>query len=301
MSFEINFPEPKPKVIVETPFMIEVMDGVMKNQLMGNMSCWYGNSGIGKTTLAELLEMKINEAFSKNQADPNAFRAKHYQVSEIMEGGGNEQKQGIKSVYVAMGVTLSEGEYRFRQAHELADDAVEIAKRKHTKVFFVDEAGNLSINAIRGIVTIRDRSVKIGWPISFNFIGMDDLPQKLDAIPQIRRRVHPWVYFEEYSFDETWNLLSKLHPYFSTLTKDNEEHVAQVRFIYETFGGYPGPIVLFLDDLDSAMKVKQRNVDEKFLRSVHYLMTDPKHRSIETSKTLHKTRPPRTVRDRPRR
>src|SRR5690349_13976359 len=102
MSFEIFFPEPKPKVIVETPFMIEVMDGVMRNQLAGNMSCWYGHSGIGKTTMAELLEAKINEAFGKNQMNPNAFRAKHYQVGENSEGG-SEQKRGIKIVYVAMG------------------------------------------------------------------------------------------------------------------------------------------------------------------------------------------------------
>jgi hypothetical protein len=293
MSFEINFPEPKPKVVFETLFMIEVMDGVMNNQLTGNMSCWYGNAGIGKTTLAELLEEKINKAFSKNQANPNAFRAKHYQVGENSEG--SEQKQGIKIVFVAMGITLPDGEYRFRQAHELADDAVEIARRKRIKVFFVDEAGNLSTNAIRGIVTIRDRSLKVGWPISFIFIGMDDLPQKLIELPQIRRRVHPWVYFAQYSFDETWVLLSKLHPYFSSLNKENKEHVAQVKFIYETFGGYPGSIVLFLTDLDSAMKSCQGEVDEKFLRSVHYLMTDPKNKSLDSSKSLRRTRTPRAA------
>lgn len=299
MSFEINFPEPLPKVIAETPFMIEVMDGVMRNQLAGNMSCWYGNAGIGKTTMAEHLEMKINEAFSKNQTNPNAFRAMHYQVGDNSEGG-SEQKQGIKIVYVAMGITLSDGEYRFRQTHELADDAVEIARRKRNKVFFVDEAGNLSINAIRGIVTIRDRSVKMGWPISFIFIGMDDLPQKLDTLPQIRRRIHPWVYFEQYSFDETWDLLSKLHSHFSTLDKGNQEHVAQVKFVYETLGGYPGLIVPFLIDLDSAMKARQGNVDLRFLRSVHYLMISPKDKTLENSNSLYRTRPPRTAHDRRR-
>lgn len=299
MSFEIDFPVPRPKVIHETPFMTEVMDGVMNNQLTGNMGCWYGNAGIGKTTLAEHLEEKINEAFSEHQKNPNAFRAKHYQVGENSEGG-SEQKQGIRIVFVAMGTTLSDGEYRFRQAHELADDAVEIARRKRIKVFFVDEAGNLSTNAIRGIVTIRDRSVKVGWPISFIFIGMDDLPQKLIALPQIQRRVHPWVYFEQYSLDETWVLLSKLHPHFSSLTKKNEEHVAQVKFIYETFGGYPGSIVPFLTDLDSAMKAHQGEVNEKFLRSVHYLMTDPKNKSLESSRSLRRTRTPQAT-HRPRR
>ena len=297
MSFDIIFPEPPPKVVVETPFMIEVMDGVMRNQLAGNMSCWYGHAGIGKTTLAEHLEAKINEAFSKNQTNPNAFRARHYQVGENSEGG-NEQKQGIKAVYVAMDITLSDGEYRFRQTHELADDAVEIARRKRNKVFFLDEVGNLSTNAIRGIVTIRDRSVKIGWPISFVFIGMDDLPQKLDMLPQIRRRVHPWVYFEQYSFDETWDLLSKLHPHFLTLDRKNQKHIAQVKFIYETFGGYPGTIANFLIDFDSAIKAHQGNVDERFLRSVHYLMTDSKDKTIENSRSLYKTRPAQTANNR---
>jgi hypothetical protein len=125
----------------------------MRNQLAGNMSYWYGHSGIGKTTMAELLEAKINE------------------------------------------------------------------------------------------------------------------------LPQIRRRVHPWVYFEQYSFDETWDLLSKLHPHFSTLDRENQEHTAQVKFVYETFGGYPGSIVQFLIDLDSAISARPGNVDLRFLRSVHYLMT----------------------------
>ena len=198
-------------------------------------------------------------------------------------------------MFVAMGSALSDGDHRCRLAHELADDAVEIARRKRIKVFFVDEAGNLSTNAIRGIVTIRDRSVKVGWPISFIFIGMDDLPQKLIKLPQIRRRVHPWVYFEQYSFDETWNLLSKLHPHFSSLDRKKAEHVAQVKFIYETFGGYPGSIVLFLTDLDSAVKAYRGEVDEKFLRSVHYLMTDPRDKSLESSRSLRRPQIPRAT------
>jgi len=290
MCFEIVFPEPKPQVIVETPFMLEVMDSVVRHQLVGNLSCWYGNAGIGKTTLGELLEKRINDAFSKGQANPNAFRARHYQVGESTEGG-SEQKQGIKVVYVAMGVSLSEGEYRFRQTHELADDVVEIARRKRIKVFFVDEAGNLSINAIRGIVTIRDRSLKMGWPISFIFIGMDDLPQKLNTVPQIRRRVHPWVYFAEYTFEETWNLLSKLNPHFSGLDRNNKEHVGQVKFIYETFGGYPGTIVSFLLEFDSALGSFQGEVNEKFLRTVHYLMSEPKAKMLESSQALNRPRP----------
>jgi|ERR1043165_2528838 hypothetical protein len=291
MSSEVHFPEPSPKVTVETPFMIEVMGAVMKNQLTGNLSCWYGNAGIGKTTLGGHLEKKINEAFSKNQANPNAFRARHYQVGDNSEGG-SEQKQGIKVLYVAMGVPLPEGEYRFRQTHELADEAVEIAKRKRIKVFLVDEAGLLSINAIRGLVTIRDRSLKIGWPITIIFIGMDDLPQKLNSIPQIRRRVHPWVYFAEYTFEETWNLLSKLHPHFSKLDKNDKGHLSQVKFVYETFGGNPGSITLFLLELDSALESFQGEVTEKFLRTVHYLMTEAKVKTLESSQVLSRTRPP---------
>lgn len=301
MSFEIIYPSPKQKVTIETPFMCEVMRGVMDNSLTGNMSLWYGGAGIGKTTLAEHLEMKINEAFRRSPESPIAFRAKHYQVTELQESSGNEQKQGIRSIFVAMGVTLSEGEYRFRQAHELAEDAVETARRKRYRIFFLDEAGTLSIGAIRGIVAIRDKSVKEGWPISFIFIGMDDLPQKLNDVPQIRRRINPWVYFEEYSFDDTWDLLSKLHPHFEKLKKESEDHVAQVKFIYETFGGYPGLIVQFLNELDSAGNVIQTSVNEKFLRSVHYLMTYPKDKAIETSRSLHKARPPQTTRSRRRR
>jgi hypothetical protein len=92
MSFEIKFPEPKPKVIFETPFMIEVMDGVMNNQLMGNMGCWYGNAGIGKTTLAELLEEKINEAFTKTRQTQTLFARSITKLVKIRREVTNRNK-----------------------------------------------------------------------------------------------------------------------------------------------------------------------------------------------------------------
>lgn len=293
MDFEVAFPEERTTTLVETDMMKEIMGSTIANQPGGGMGLWYGNAGIGKTTTALLLEQKIAKAFKRNPANPNAFLAKHIQVGEVAPWSGNEQKQGIKCLYAATVGQMDEGDYRRLPTNQLAADTVYGLQRLRIKIVFIDEAGCLSEEAIRGMVLVRDIAQNEGWTISLIFIGMDDLPQKLNRLPQIRRRVHHWCYFEEYSLDETWKLLAGLHPHFKTLDRKNKDHNAQVKFIHETFGGFPGLIVPLINQMDYLLQLEKCEVNEQYLRTVHYMMVHGKDKSLAKSKHSYKPRTPK--------
>jgi len=271
-DFKVTFPEERPITLVETDMMKEIMGSTIANQPGGGMSLWYGRAGIGKTTTARLLTQKINEGFKLNPMNRHAFLAKYFQVGEIESGYGNEQKQGLKCLYNATLGPIDEGDYRRLPPEQIAADLVYGWRRLRYKIVFIDEAGCLSQGAIRGMVLARDIAENEGWIVSLIFIGMDDLPHKLKRLPQIRRRVHHWCYFEAYTFEETWKLLKKLHPYFATLDESDEDHQAQVRFLYETYGGYPGLLMPIINELDCLLRVKRPAVNEQYLRTVHYMM-----------------------------
>ncbi|MGB7923415.1 MAG: AAA family ATPase, partial [Pyrinomonadaceae bacterium] len=270
-DFNVTFPEERPIALVETDMMKEIMGSTLANQPGGGMSLWYGQAGIGKTTTARLLAQKIDEAFKHDPTNRHAFLAKYFQVGEIESGYGNEQKQGLKCLYTATLGPMDEGDYRRLPPEQIAADLVYGWRRLRYKMVFIDEAGCLSLNAIRGMVLARDVAESQGWTVSLIFIGMDDLPHKLKRLPQIRRRVHHWCYFEPYSFKETWKLLKKLHPYFATLSDSNKDHQAQIKFLHETYGGYPGLLMPIINQLDCLLRVERPVVNEQYLRTVHYM------------------------------
>src|SRR5205085_9023355 len=146
----------------------------MARQPGGGMSMWYGKAGIGKTTTAQLLTKKIEMAFKRDPANPHAFLAKHYQVGDVTTSSGNEQKQGLKSLYTATLGPIDEGDYRRLPPEQIAADLVYGWRRLRLKMIFIDEAGCLSVEAIRGMVLARDISEKEGWMVSLILIGMDD-------------------------------------------------------------------------------------------------------------------------------
>ena len=113
---------------------------------------------------------------------------------------------------------------------------------------------------------------------------MDDLPHKLKELPQIRRRVHQWHYFEAYSLEETWSLLKNMHPYFATLDKSNKDHQAQISFLHETYGGYPGLLMPIINQLDYLLRVERPVVNEQYLRTTHYMMVHGEDKALAESR-----------------
>jgi hypothetical protein len=157
---------------------------------------------------------------------------------------------------------------------------------------FIDEAGELSLDAINGMVLVRDTAVSMGWTLTLVFVGMGDLPTKLEERRRISGRVTEWCYFVEYDLEDTWNLLANLHPHFAGLDQKNEEHREQVSFLRETYGGLPGQLIAFIQRMEYRLKEHRGEIDLRFLRAVHLLTARDKQRSIQHSLATFRGMPP---------
>lgn len=214
---EFNFPGPKREKIIETGFMREVMNRTMA--IHPGIALWYGQSRIGKTTTAKHFTERINSSYRTD--NPNSFRAVHYEAGEIVGWYGNEQKRGLKGLYSATIGRLDQRSYQNDPIETLVENTVYGLRRKNIRMVFLDEAGNLSLGALRGIIMAYDKAKNTEYPLSFVFIGMDDLPTKVMKLPQIAGRIHEWCYFEKYTLQELAAFLKEFHPYFSNVDPKN--------------------------------------------------------------------------------
>lgn len=289
MSLILQFPDRLDEKIVETEQMQRAANRTLAVHPGGALVIWHGPSHVGKTTTARKTTEQINIQY--DSGNPNSFRAVHYEAGEIPTGAGNKQKKGIRSLYSAVVGRLDEGTYRYLPPEELARQLVHGCRRKAVQMVLIDEAGMLSLDAIRGMVLVRDTAELMGWTFSLVFIGMDDLPQKMVEIPQVEKRIHEWVYFEPYTFDETWKLLAELHPYFATLDARKQAHRDQVAFVHEQFGGIAGEIVPFLRRLTHRLQGYTDDVDMRLLRAVHMITQRDKDRAIKDAKMKYRGKP----------
>jgi hypothetical protein len=249
---------------------------------------WHGRQRLGKTVTAKWLSKKINEQHSPD--NPDSFRSVYYEVAGA--SATLSVKHGIRSLYHATIGRLDEGTYRHLPAEDLALQLVHGLRRKNIQVAFVDEAGSLPLAAIRGMVVVRDVAENTGWTLTLVFVGMDDLPTKLIHLPQIDGRVHEWCYFEPYSVDEVWQLLSELHPHFAGLDARKKAHREQVEFIYKTFGGVPGQIVPFIRKMSQRLQEYGGEPDLILLRSVHLSTVRDKTRALKDARLKYQDKPP---------
>ena len=269
-SSTFKFPIPRKKVIVETELMREMESRVLAIHELCGLCAWYGSSGAGKSTTAEWMTGRINEAYDPD--DEHSFKAVTYEVGKIKTGWGNEAKRAIRSLYSAIaGVTIDEGFYGRSTAEELADLIIYTAQKEQIQIAFVDEAGLLSLDAIGGLVLVSDKAKQLGFNLTIVLIGMDDLPQKLDPKrrPQIFRRIHDWCCFRHYDLDQTIALLKALHPHFESLDETQRSDWEQFKFVHEISNGLPGFIVQFISRFDAQYRVSPEDIDTTFLRAVH--------------------------------
>jgi hypothetical protein len=283
MSFILEYPPVERKVVVETGHMRRTANRTLAVHRAGALVAWHGRSRVGKTTTAEWMAKQITEQFDPD--NPAAFRALHYEVGEIQRWSGQEQKKGLRSLYHAAIGRLDEGLYRQLPPEDIARQLIFGLKRKSIQMILIDEAGSLSLDAIRGMVLARDTAQFMDWTLSLVFIGMDDLPSKLCQLPQIEKRVAEWCYFVPYTLDETWTLLSELHPHFASLNARKSEHREQVKFIHELYGGLPGEIAPFIQRFSNRLRDHHGDVDLTLLRVVHLSTQRDKDSALKDAKT----------------
>jgi hypothetical protein len=269
--------------IIETGFMKEVMNRTLLVH-PGN-SLWYGESRVGKTTTAQHIVKTINEAF--DPYNPYAFRAVHYEVGQIAEWSGHEQKRGLKSLYNATLGRIDEGLYKSDPAETIVEQLILGLRRKNIQQIFIDEAGNLSLDAIRGMIMAYDAAKNTGYPLSLVFVGMDDLPTKVNKLPQVKGRIHEWCYFEPYDLDGIANLLVELSLHFKDLDLKKPEHRNQIECIYDLCGGFPGLLVPFLRKLERYQLIESEEITTTYLRAIHLRTTVDRDSSINKSEEIH--------------
>jgi hypothetical protein len=215
----------------------------------------------------------------------------HYEVGEIATWTGNEMKKGVKSLYYATLGRLDEGIYRHDPVESLAAQLVYGLQRKNIQVILIDEAGTLSLEAIRGMVLVGNVAKNMGYPLSLVFIGMDDLPTKVQHLPQVEKRFVEWCYFEAYTLEDTGNFLAKLHPHFKDFDLDDPKQREQVECIYEMCGGFPGLIMPFLKKLIHDQNQAPEEINVTYLRSIHLRTVFDKEQSVNKSLQMYRGRP----------
>lgn len=281
---QFSFPVPVDEKVIETDFMREVMNRTLMVH-PGNV-IWYGESRVGKTTTARHMVQTINEAF--DPYNPHAFRAVHFEVGEIRAWTGNEQKKGLKSLYNSALSKIDDGLYQHDPSETIAQQLIFGLAQKNIQLIFIDEAGNLSLDAIRGMLMAYDAAKNLDHRLSLVFIGMDDLPTKVLKLPQVKGRIHEWCYFEPYKLDGLADLLEKLCPHFFAADDKNPKIAENVECIYELCGGFPGLVIPFLRKLERYQRIDPEELTTTYLRTIHLRTTIDKENAINKSKEIHK-------------
>lgn len=287
MQPDFSLPRRVKKITIVTPMMREMINRTLAVHALSALVLWYGQARIGKTTTAIYLSGEINKRFDESNSD--SFRAVHYEVGRIGNRGGNEWKQAIRGFYEAThGSQLDEGFYNRNTPEAIARQVVHGLRRRRIELVFVDEAGTLSLEAIRGICLIRDTAVNEGWTLTIVFIGMDDLPDKLIKIPRIHLRLLDTCHFTQYEISDTWDLLKKLHPYFENLDPDNKAHQEQVEIIHDLCAGLPGLIVPYVHKLSYRLQTLTGDMAVPFLRAVHELSNESMVNALKESRRVYR-------------
>lgn len=285
----ITIPPIRQKNILETNQMKEVVHRTLAVTASGGLCVWCGMARIGKTTTADYLVAELDKALTNG--DPNAFRARYYSAGYISSKAGNPDRLGIVGLYEgSLGLTLDRG-ISMKSPEYLASMVVDNFITRKIRLVIVDEAGQLTPQALRGMVKVWDEAQHRGWPFTIVLIGMDKLPTIVNKYPQVRGRVLEWCYFKEYSFDETWELLREFHPHFRKLDPINKEDKELVAFIYETYGGVPGLILPFIHKFERRVIGWKDPITVKFLRSIHIATQKEQKEIVESAKREYKQSP----------
>lgn len=269
--FVIDFPSQHDELmaIVPTPMMHMVARRTLTVHPGGALVVWTGPSRNGKTETGKWLCRIINE---QAPGSVNGFRA------AMFESGGDaaecftdpqDMKRAIRSVYHATVAKLDEGLYRSLPVEALANHTVEGLRAKNIQMVFVDEAGLLTPEGIRGLSHLQNAASLKKVRLSIILIGMDQLAHSVSAYEQVKLRVHEWCYFKPYSVEETFTMLQQLDPQFAHLSLERRSTHEMVSLLHELTRGLPGLLVPFL----RRMHATQRLIDEKVLSTDLVTMT----------------------------
>jgi hypothetical protein len=269
MPVDLRLPAHNPTPLVETSLMRRTVRVTKTAIPDGGIVIWTGKSRLGKTSTAMWLVDRLEECYVPS--DPRTYRARHYQTGQVNRR--DQQKAAVASLYAQVHrVSVTHHAYANTDIALLAEQVVQGLIRKGIRLLAVDEAGCLSLDAIRGMVLVTDTARNMGWPTSLVLIGMDDLPQTVEQLDQIKGRIHAWCRFVPYDIEETKKVLAALHPHFAGLSSKTSELHAQAEYVFEQFGGVLGTIVYYLHQVDANVRELGGRIDLDVLKAVRELL-----------------------------
>lgn len=287
MPLEIDLPSPQADEIVVTGMMRDARAKTTRAHAQhAPVVVWTGDSDLGKTTTARWLTSHLNEMHGEAPNDERTYRAFHYETGEIPDGADHGDKRAIRGMYYQVVGTLDEGMYRRSPAHRLAEIVVRSLRRQKIEMVFVDEAGLLSIKALRGMALLCDVAEQKGWPLTIVLIGMDQLPQKVTSRPQLDSRAKRWVFFEEYDEDATWAFLSELfsEEFVGPEAGGSDRERGVVEVVHELTGGVCGQVV---DLMREALLQRDRldhNLDADLVRQTWLYLRRNREEAMKRSR-----------------
>lgn len=276
------FPNRRKAPIVETALMHEVTDRTLAVHYKSPIIVWTGQSHLGKTTTATWFRDRINLAYEAE--NPDAFRAGYYQATEVPAWYHSPDKMAMGAFHSGILGPLDSGLYRRLKPDELAKHIVTGLIKRQIEMAIVDEAGLYSLPALRGLITIRDRAVIQEHPLTIVLIGMDDLPFKITATPQIDERVHEWLYFKSYTLQETIDLATEVTDLWRDADLSSVEVQRQFQFIHDHTDGVAGRIVAFLGKVEADLAFSERELSVAFLKAIHLRTLRAKERAQQAAR-----------------
>jgi type II secretory pathway predicted ATPase ExeA len=248
MTSIISFPSRQEDRCIETALVRRTIRQTMDAHPDGGLIVWTGPSRIGKTTTAKEMVKAIEEADTPE--DQNAFAPFYYEVSG--NANGNRPASaigGIRSLHFA---AIGPIHRRFRNSptEDMARRVTQALAERRIEMVFIDEAGTLDIEEIRGLTVVLNEARSIDHRLSIVLIGMDELPATIQKLPQVKNRVVHWCYFEPYSKEEIGDLLYALSDSMKRLDKESPEFAQITDIVFTKYAGIVGtmkPFIRFLD------------------------------------------------------
>jgi hypothetical protein len=248
MTSMISFPSRQEDRCIETGLVRKTIRQTMEAHPDRGLIVWTGPSRIGKTTTAKEMVKAIEDADTPD--NPNAFRPFYFEVSGNANGNKPASAMGgIRSLHFAA-VGPIHRRFRGNPAEDMARRVTHELAARRIEMVFIDEAGTLDIEEIRGLTVVLNEARSIGHRLSIVLIGMDELPATIHKLPQVKNRVVHWCYFKPYCKEEVGDLLYALSDSMKRLDKDSQEFAEITELVFARYAGIVGsmkPVIRFLD------------------------------------------------------
>lgn len=256
-------------VLVETDLMRQITRRTLTAHPRGGFVVWSGPSRNGKSVTARWLVEGLN---AMSESDPLAFKAVHFEVAKSTRCNQprDEARRAVQRVWLATIGKMMEGRYR-APAEELARELTHALQARRLELILVDEAGGLSLDELRGLMTLINVAANEHHRLTIVLIGMDELPNMVERLDQIRERVVEVCYFAPYSAEDCMVFLKAMLPYFAAAKASDLVAKAEADFIIGLSEGLPGRLAAYCTRVRGMLIDRGEEITMENLRMVNML------------------------------